>query len=243
MNRLVAASLAAAGLGVGFGAAASAADLGRPALAPTYTKAPVVAPISWTGCYLGGSVGGAWSRTSYSEGPGDDDGGNTGSSFVGGGQIGCDYQAGQWVFGAQGMFDWGAIKGNYVVPLDDADDPGTGFRVFNNNKWLATATGRIGYAIQPALLLYGKGGAAWTSINISTADPTAAETALATDNRFGWTFGAGLEYMFAPNWSVFAEYDYLGFGTKTVTGNGLAVDVKQDVQVALVGVNWHFNPR
>ncbi|MBO0759198.1 MAG: hypothetical protein J2P54_25435, partial [Bradyrhizobiaceae bacterium] len=58
MHRIVFASLAALGVTVG---AASAADLGRPAPAPVYNKAPVIAPsLGWTGCYLGGNGGGAW---------------------------------------------------------------------------------------------------------------------------------------------------------------------------------------
>ena len=55
--------------------------------------------------------------------------------------------------------------------------------------------------------------------------------------------------MFCPNWSVFLEYNYMGFGTKDVSlVNGPAVvgtpggiAVKQDVQTAMVGVNWHLN--
>jgi outer membrane immunogenic protein len=64
MHRLVVASLAAAGVGVGLTAVASAADLGRPAPAPVYTKAPVVVPFSWTGFYVGGTAGGAWTKAS-----------------------------------------------------------------------------------------------------------------------------------------------------------------------------------
>ena len=58
MHRLVVASLAAAGLSIGITVAASAADLGRPAPAPVYTKAPpVAAPYSWSGFYVGGNGG------------------------------------------------------------------------------------------------------------------------------------------------------------------------------------------
>src|SRR5215472_14892973 len=86
MHRIVFASLAALGMTAG---AASAADLGRPAPAPVYTKAPALAPsFSWTSCYLGGNGGGASVHVS------DNYGSDTKTSAIGGGQIGCDYQAG-----------------------------------------------------------------------------------------------------------------------------------------------------
>src|SRR3979490_1935216 len=76
-------------------------------MAPRYTKAPPPAPVvvySWTGCYIGGNVGGGWERTRQNprigqNGPAGfiplpdaDFGSSTGTDFVGGGQIGCDYQ-------------------------------------------------------------------------------------------------------------------------------------------------------
>jgi outer membrane immunogenic protein len=55
--------------------------------------------------------------------------------------------------------------------------------------------------------------------------------------------------MICPNWSVFLEYNYIGFGPKNVSlvdAPGIAgpagiVAVKQDVQTAMVGVNWRLN--
>src|ERR1700712_4995702 len=94
-------------------------------LAPrSYTKAPVaVAPIySWTGCYVGGNVGGGWDRQSYTNVnpqrlPNFDLGSERNSGVVGGGQVGCDYQVGSWVVGAQGMFEAANLRGtNHVVP-------------------------------------------------------------------------------------------------------------------------------
>src|ERR1700686_2276308 len=89
----------------GFVGPASAADLP----ARTYTKAPVAAPAmtyNWTGCYIGGNVGAAWAkpartRIGLADGtvlPALNFGSANGSSFIGGGQIGCDYQfSGNWV--------------------------------------------------------------------------------------------------------------------------------------------------
>ena len=82
---------------------ASAADL--PRKAPPAPPPPP--PLTWSGCYIGANVGGAWGRISL-EGPfgGTFDRSTNNASFVGGGQIGCDYQfAGGWVIGFRNMFD------------------------------------------------------------------------------------------------------------------------------------------
>ena len=83
---------------------ASAADL--PRKAPAYVP-PAPPPLTWTGCYIGANVGGAWGRFRL-EGPfgGSAEQSTNNASFVGGGQIGCDYQfSGGWVIGFRNMFD------------------------------------------------------------------------------------------------------------------------------------------
>jgi outer membrane immunogenic protein len=75
-----------------------------------------------------------------------------------------------------------------------------------------------------------------------------SETAY-TVNRSGWTVGGGLEWMFAPGWSVFAEYNYMDFGRKDVAfvtapaavGNLDIVRTKLEMSSAMVGVNYKFN--
>src|SRR3982074_2798333 len=109
----------------------SAASVSAADLAPRpYTKAPAMAPVmtyNWTGCYIGGNVGGGWGRTNQvavsdaSTGdvfvPPINYGSSQGNNFIGGAQIGCDYQfAGNWVAGVQGMFDFGNIRSSHVVP-------------------------------------------------------------------------------------------------------------------------------
>jgi outer membrane immunogenic protein len=69
---------------------------------------PPVVVYNWTGCYIGGNVGGGWAKQDQARidqigvvGPAPAIyGTETDSAFVGGGQIGCDYQfAGNWVVG------------------------------------------------------------------------------------------------------------------------------------------------
>ena len=94
---------------------AMAADM-RPARAPIYTKAPMMAPaFSWTGCYIGGNAGGLWATKDWSgltrRGSADVSGG------VAGGQVGCNYQVTTWVFGIQGDFDWTNASGDATDTL------------------------------------------------------------------------------------------------------------------------------
>jgi outer membrane immunogenic protein len=218
-------------------AGASAADLPPArAPAPVYSKAPPPA-WSWTGCYIGANVGGGWTGMSASDTSGYTYGSFNGAGVVGGGQVGCDYQVGAFVFGVQGLFDGTGINGS-------GTSPDGRFANSSTIPWLATATGRIGFAVMPTTLVYAKGGAAWVRDSISTT--TVATGAPLTSTSYtpsGWTVGGGLEHMFMPHWSVFVEYDYVGFGTQTPTFSPAplnAIGVSQNVQMGIVGVNFRF---
>jgi len=111
-----------------------------------------------------------------------------------------------------------------------------------------TLTARVGYLVQPTnVLLYAQGGAAWTNTNITFLDGSGAQLGEASNDHTGWTVGAGVEWMFAPNWSVFAEYNFMGFGTQSANFTGCGgtcvvnAKAKADVQDVLAGVNYKFN--
>ena len=100
-------SLAGLALIALLGNAASAADLPIAQPVPVYRT-----PVYFTGCYVGGNIGGGWSWAGYNDptsqfglGIGADLGTHQTAGFVGGGQGGCDYQVGSFVFGIQGLFD------------------------------------------------------------------------------------------------------------------------------------------
>ena len=147
---------------------ASAADL--PRKAPPAPPPPP--PLTWTGCYIGANVGGAWGRISL-EGPfgGTFDRSTNNASFVGGGQIGCDYQfAGGWVIGFRNMFD-GTTNSrdrtfNVVGPGGLVTATGTSEIKM---RWFDALTGRIGYSWQPNSLLYFQGGAVWARVQADLA--------------------------------------------------------------------------
>jgi outer membrane immunogenic protein len=233
------ATLAAVVIGLTMSQVASAADLGRaPPAAPAYLP-PAPIPYLWTGCYVGGNIGGAWSNVEVSN---VSTGGTVSASnggVAGGGQIGCDFQAGAWVVGLRNMFDATSLSGSgtlSTIPFTGTADSRT--------NWFDALTVRGGYLVQPNLLLYVQGGAAWTNTNVTFFNGAGTQVGQFSNDRTGWTVGAGVEWMFAPHWSVFAEYNFMGFGTQsaafTACGGGCVLSAKANIQDALVGVNYKF---
>ena len=228
---------------------ASAADL--PRKAPAYIPPPPP-PLTWTGCYIGANVGGAWGRFKL-EGPfgGTADRSTNNASFVGGGQIGCDYQfAGGWVIGFRNMFDGTTnsrdLAFNVVTPTGTA----TGAAELSM-RWFDALTGRIGYSWQPNSLLYFQGGAVWTRVEADIIGAAAAGTfaGSASTTKTGWTIGGGWEYKFSPQWSVFIEGNYYDFGSRDRTiftpvapacVAGCTFSAKATAATALIGVNYRF---
>ncbi|MBV9984835.1 outer membrane beta-barrel protein [Bradyrhizobium sp.] len=214
-------------------APALAADLGaRPY---PYAKAPpaYAAPIyNWTGFYLGGHLGGAFTSDNNFSGLA------TGNNrFLGGVQGGADWQfAPTWVIGAEAQYSW--ISGNVGAVF-----PG-GFAYTNKQRGLGSVTGRVGYTWGPGLL-YVKGGYAFSDNNESVT-LGGAPVAFATtgDHSNGYTVGAGVEYLFAPNWSAKAEYQYYNFGKATFTAPAALVpfgSFTTDDHVIKAGINYRFN--
>lgn len=241
MRKLVGSLVAAVVLGCG---SALAADL--PVKAPP--KA-VVATWNWSGCYVGANVGYGWQKSKTVDADGSIDpvgfngGSDTGTGMVAGGQLGCDYQSSNWVFGVQGMFHWANISGSH----DWSSAPGEALRT--EASWFGTATGRVGYAVQPQTLLYVKGGAAWVHNKYSDNCPGVGcggpFAGIASATRVGWTIGGGAEYAFRPNWSVFAEYNYMDFGTNNTLLTYVPASVytyaySHTLQTVMVGVNYRF---
>jgi outer membrane immunogenic protein len=214
---------------------ALAADLpARP-----YTKAPAyVAPLyNWTGFYVGGHIGGAF--TSDNNFGGLTTGNNDNGRFLGGLQFGGDYQfAPNWVIGGEFQYSWLGSNNNGII------FPG-GFLYTNNQRALGSVTGRIGYTWGPALL-YVKGGYAFAddSESLFNGGGTPLAFALTGDRRNGFTVGAGFEYLFTQNWSAKLEYQFYDFGSSSFTiPTGLAQfgSFRTDDHVVKVGLNYRFN--
>jgi outer membrane immunogenic protein len=226
---------------------ASAADL------PLKAR-PVAVPnlYNWTGCYLGANVGGAWDRIDTTQ-VGDDVAGpvlvNFGrekdSSVIGGGQAGCDFMAGKdLVFGVQSTFDFGSVSGRHNL----TDLPT--FSETNTLKSIVTATGRIGYLWTPQFMGYGKFGVAYLQDRNQVFLPSGAPFLQSTTFwQPALTAGVGGEWMFAPNWSVFAEWNYIWTEDNDFAQHfnpapgfvGETLVYRPHVQTVLVGLNYKFH--
>jgi outer membrane immunogenic protein len=218
---------------------------------PTYVPAPV---WSWTGFYIGGNVGAGWGTTeanlnsisiggtSFADNLPIDQ--NSRSGFLGGGQIGYNYQFGWAVIGVEGDFSGLGVQG--TTPCIGGEFSCTG-----NSHWLGTVSGRIGGVVGDRTLIYVKGGAAWMntthSLNASEFDIAASASANATP--VGGLLGLGVEYAFSPNWSAFVEYDYIqfqnqniGFSSPVLLGPGAVanVNIQDKLSIAKIGVNYKF---
>lgn len=210
---------------------ASAADL------PAYTKAPAVAVVyDWTGYYIGTNVGYSWGRgrtdgnvtgtqtvatargatplTSVTtalptlplSGRANVDG------FIGGGQLGYNWQRGTWLFGLEGDIQYSNERKTGDV-CTVAGCP-VGSAVFNRDyklDWFGTVRGRVGFLPAERILLYATGGLAYGGFSgASTTLPLDIGTWSST--RAGWTVGAGAEAALGSNWSVKFEYLYMDLG-------------------------------
>jgi opacity protein-like surface antigen len=163
---------------------------------------------------------------------------------LGGGQVGCNYQfAPNWVIGIEGDAAAADIKGDATSTV-----LGVTGTAHARTDWIASATGRFGWAWD-RWLLYAKGGAAWAGDKYSADIPVFPEHLEASETRAGWTVGGGLEWAFWYNWSAKVEYDFYDFGTRTLTLSGTfagvpevvpGVDIKQRVSVAKFGINYRF---
>ena len=274
MKKFLLGSAALAALGIG--APAIAADMPvRPVAAPP--------AFSWTGCHIGGLVGYGWSgstdgytttgaSTTISATPVPVFAGQPvyGSfplnGFNGGGYAGCDYQFGSFVVGVEG--DWssvnksgqGATTPNTLLP--GILSPGGGTTIFGNRtwtaeaqeRWYATARGRVGYALA-RWLFFVSGGGAWTKVDQSQFIPgSPAHFALDSNRLKGWTVGAGVDYaplVLGGNWTIRAEYLYVHFRdytafTAPIFGPSLGgfsnLSTSLDNHIVRFGLAYKFGP-
>ena len=195
---------------------------------------PVVTPpiYNWTGCYFGGNVG--WTsahssgiltvdnRSAAVEAPSSFGlgAGNT-SFFIGGGQVGCDYQSGQFVFGIEGDADWrGLSRTGSLLPGAAAISNADSGNFSLTSKWQASLRGRSGYAVDHTLW-YATGGIAWTGLSLrahlTLEDPfenlTPYDIIPVSKTAIGWTLGGGVEYAVRADVTLGLEGRYNRYGS------------------------------
>jgi outer membrane immunogenic protein len=235
MRRVIVASTLGSILGSALLAASSAqaADLAL--------KAPPPPACDWCGAYIGVNIGGDWGRAAVSPQlgtifPAFNNAAFTiftpaqlgtypatsgrGSSVIGGGQAGYNWQTGHYVLGVEGDIDGTGLRANSSSTVTRTTLSGTQTVTANFSAridWIATVRVRAGYAWDRAML-YATGGiaAAGTSLNTTYAEvqPSPVPTpgsASASQAVAGWTAGVGGEWLISRAWSAGLEYRHTGF--------------------------------
>jgi outer membrane immunogenic protein len=195
---------ATAVIALGFVSSAYAADM--PVKAP-----PAFAPLyNWSGCYVGGDVGGTWNRVKVNVPaypfP---DHSTTASSFSGGALAGCNYMfSNRVVIGFEGDYSWMGLNATAL-----SGNGGTELFTTQYNA-AASARGRFGYSPEtmPNTLWYATAGWAWARLNNSFYTPLAG--GFNSGSTTGWIIGAGVEWAFMSNWIVGVEYLHAQYGTQ-----------------------------
>jgi outer membrane immunogenic protein len=251
-------------------APAQAADMGVPSRSYYPPLPPAI--YDWTGVYLGPHVGGGMLVDSVSQNgvsPGVFNLASTGNlrpaGVIGGLQGGANYEFTPWVVGIEGTWTDSAINGNTLIGCSACkvfipeSESLSQERFTSQALWFAAVTGRFGYAAND-WLFYGKAGGAWmhvrytedllsAGLNVTTTVPpiqiapgTTVATQVLTDNRTGFTVGAGIEFGLVENLSGKIEYDFYDFGSKNYNFNAITpVSVKSNLHTLTVGLNYRFN--
>jgi opacity protein-like surface antigen len=213
----------------------SAADMRVKALV---RKAPIVPPVyNWSGLYVGPHIGGTWSNTALRDTPLGVSLSSGGTGFIGGFQMGYNLQAGNFLYGVEGDFDWTTFSGT----SGPAFTPIGMIQATARKDWITTLAARLGIT-SDRWLFYSKVGGGWVrgSEALSFVNGEAIWTSSPTKD--GWLLGGGIEYAFASNWTGKLEYDYIGLTNSTVSTPGVT-SVSHDIQMLKVGANYQFDNR
>ncbi len=254
----------AAVISIGGIGAASAADMAVKA------RPLPVAIYNWTGCYIGLSAGGKGIGTNHTvfipaatglAGPSAasaiDLGRGESETWIAGGQAGCNYQTGNWVFGAEvdGHAQRWSRSEILAGQLPALFVPGDIFEL--KSDWQASARGRIGYAVDRTLF-YGTGGAAFTQVRAFTnwipIGVFPGVIATQTKTLVGATVGAGVEHAVTDNFTLGLEGRYSWYGRErfdagvlpTQTLRGLFTfsptyrEVRVETGEIMFKANWKF---
>ncbi|MGH6820051.1 MAG: outer membrane protein, partial [Methylocella sp.] len=266
---------------------------------PVYVPPPPV--YTWTGLYLGINAGYTWSNSNavttvgtpifanpaFPAGSGAIANalaalGTTNHSlrqagFIGGGQIGYNYQlTNSFVVGLEADIQGiaggtkSATIGAFTLVTPFAENYVSTATVTKRVEYLGTVRGRLGFLVTPTLLAYGTGGLAYGGVRASASFAATESLGPATylpvfgassfsNTRVGWTAGGGLEWLFAPNWSLKAEYLYYDLGSfssnlvLTQINNiavggpapwgiaGVRSTTRFNGNIVRAGLNYHFN--
>ena len=266
--------VAAAALTVATAVAAQAADL------PTRKAAPapifVPPPFTWTGFYVGLNAGGVWgtgntevnaffpASSIYYANYNNNSLGTGASGFIGGGQVGYNWQSGAAVFGVEADFDGTSMsRSRSIVGTSFTNSFGVLPDYFTTNAsqrmdWLGTVRGRVGFVATPdnRLMFYGTGGLAYgggsAHASVYDFDNLVGYYGSQSQTRVGWTVGAGVEYAITNNITIKGEYLYYNLGSNNNTisplssfpgspiGSYITAKMTYEGSIVRAGVNYKF---
>lgn len=244
---------------------------------PIKAPPPVPAPIwRWTGFYIGGNAGWIGSTGNTIANVGTDTGvGGLGtalavggipaaidlgySGFIGGGQIGYNWQVGPiWVVGLETDIQAVNAKSTFSTTITPGLVPVT-TNASRELDWLGTFRGRLGVTPASPLLLYATGGLAYGRRQLGIGDVALAGSPpvntfnQVSHTKAGWTVGGGAEWSFAPNWSVKAEYLYVDLGANNSSiyytydpltskfTSSITASVHDRENIVRAGINYTFS--
>ncbi len=229
-------------VGIAVGSAALAAAFTGGALAdgaPAVRRGPVAAPAvvedrcgygPWTGFYVGGNLGAAWTEHDFRDRDGMFDNGfetvdgrliagrrvfnHTETSFTGGVQAGYNYQCKNWLIGFETDFN-GVTNGNHDERRFFVNNVGDmrSFRRNDDTSWFGTIRGRLGWT-DNRFLVYATGGAAYTDLRHRVRGVDFFfdnEHNFNDDVTWGWTAGGGVEYLHSRNITFKVEALWMDF--------------------------------
>jgi outer membrane immunogenic protein len=257
MKRLLVAGIAAAAF---CSAPAMAADMP--------VKAPYAPIFNWTGLYGGFNVGYGWGDGRDTVTPLPDPATFNAQVFslnhdpkgwLGGVQLGYNWQINRWIAGIETDIDVSGMKGNGLTSPILSVVPGVPFpNSFHSAheaiQSFGTLRGRLGFLPTENLLVFATGGLAYGQVKlfentvIIPGIPVLTFQGSPSNWRTGWTIGGGAEWAMAPRWTVKAEYLYFDLGTSTFTANPLAASppfatqnvVKTTGNIVRLGLNYEF---
>lgn len=188
------------------------------------------APYSWSGVYLGLHAGYGWADADNATVLGAPFGTTDLNGFVGGGQVGWQWQQGQFVFGVEADASWANLNDNTGLIL--------GVGLESDINFMGSARLRAGWAFDRAML-YITGGVALANNDVTLT--VAPLTFSDNQTHVGWVIGGGLEYAFNRNWTGKIEYQYANFGSEAYSFLGVPNILQTgDVGVSTIrlGINY-----
>ena len=199
-----------------------------------YKSGPAPVPMAeecrWTGFYFGGHIGYGWGDTTWWDadflganaqfgGPDRLNDQHQGG-FLGGGQLGYNYQIGSWfVVGAESDFSYSDVRARSVKQLSEEAN------IFEtSNDWLGTVAGRAGVTFHH-VLFYGKGGVGfaherygWDHGDFFGPIEGQVDKFRADHTHAAALVGGGVEYAINCHWSVKGEYNHIYLATEDIRG-------------------------